>query len=382
MLLLMIRALLRRGVEPRRILFVTGEVITDFRELLSILGRGEEVVVLDEVTFVPEWERALKVAIDQGWLDRRTVYASGSTTAFLRRETFPGRPIRFLEMLPLDFRRFCLLFGSLRLRRRVATAKSYDDLYPLLDELNRLFAHYLRCGGFPRAMYEEMEEGGIRDETYEAVVNWILGDVLKLGRSRETAIAILRALLRTYGTRFSLNALRKELAIGSHRTVREYLELLSDLFVIRQYFQYRRSTPLLRRERKVYFTDPFLLHVIEHLLFGASIVDESLVVEGVVAEHLRRAHPPPAAVGFYVGPHRETDFQILPVRLGVEVKWRRHVHPTDFPNPRRFHTRLLLSRTTYDPNSPTPIIPTPLYLATLCIPSQIPYRLPPRPISS
>ncbi len=371
-LYLMIRSLLG-AEEAKNVVYASCEVFTSFRDLLDLLRGPWRWLFLDEITFLEGWERAVKVALDLGLLKSKNVYMTGSSTAFLKKETFPGRGMKFVEMLPLDFRRFCLLFAEGKLRQALKEP-SWRALYAFVDELNELLRHYLRCGGFPRAMYEEMEGGGVSDSTYETLLYWIGGDVLKLSRSKEIAFAVLKGIARRYGTRFSLNALRSELALGSHRTVGEYLELLESLFVLRQYFQLRGMDKLLRKERKAYFVDPLLANLAAKVLLGREI-EESLLVEGVVGEHLKRAYPEPRhVVGFFVGQHSETDFVVHPERIGVEVKWKRKVRGEEFPNPRKFKRKLLLSVEDYEEGE-VAVVPVSVFLATLEIPSEVPYRI-------
>jgi len=79
--------------------------------------------------------------------------------------------------------------------------------------------------------------------------------------------------------------------------------------------------PLFRKERKVYFLDPFLYRAFCRQL-GAT-PDIASLVEGVVGEHLRRKFN----VYFFSG-RKEIDFLIG--ETGIEVKWQ-PVRPSDFP---------------------------------------------------
>jgi len=372
---LAIRELLRRGVPPSAILFFSCELLSDFRELVSIIRNYSQARYLffDEITFVNGWERAIKYSIDQGLTTGRSLYLSGSTTAFLRRETFPGRPIRFTEMLPLDFRRFTLLFGSPELRNTLFSAQHYTDLLSIWSELEKLFRQYLRCGGFPPAMYEHMEGGGIRPQTYHDLFRWIMGDVMKLGYSEEFARAILLGILLRYCQRTSLRALCEQLPIGSHRTLARYLEMLSEIFVVRQLYQQHRGLPAFRKERKLLLLDPFLVHVVERCIAEAPLVNEASLVEGVVTEHVLRAY----TRAFFVRTARgEIDLYIPDTKTAIEIKWQERVTHRDFPLPQVFRNRILLTKSDFDLSRPTPLIPVFFFLAMLRIPTTVPYREP------
>lgn len=142
-------------------------------------------------------------------------------------------------------------------------------------------------GGYPGAIYELLG-GGIKPETYEMICNATILDVAKLGRSERIALSMILWLLRRYGDRLILNSLAKELEIGSHVTVRNYLELFEKLFIGRNYFQVKLHdfTPLFRKERRFYFTDPLSVQAFKRLFGKGPETDR--VIEGVVGEHLKR----------------------------------------------------------------------------------------------
>ncbi|MEM2618217.1 MAG: hypothetical protein QW356_01835 [Candidatus Hadarchaeales archaeon] len=70
------------------------------------------------------------------------------------------------------------------------------------------------------------DKGGDVRSVYEAV----MFDVTKLARSEKIALSVMLEVVRRYGSKFSLNALAKEMEIGSHVTVRDYLEILEGLY--------------------------------------------------------------------------------------------------------------------------------------------------------
>ena len=79
--------------------------------------------------------------------------------------------------------------------------------------------------------------------------------------------------------------------ISSHVTVRDYLELLDELYVARSFFQFKRERPAFRSDRKAYFIDPFLFRVFYKRYSGTHVVPYEMiahVVEGIVGEHLKR----------------------------------------------------------------------------------------------
>jgi len=86
-----------------------------------------------------------------------------------------------------------------------------------------------------------------------------------------------------------------------HNTVAEYIDTLSDSFVLHYLFCYDtiRNKPAYQKEKKVYFTDPFFLHAMRAWIGGKKPFESTMeylgdpekvgaLVEGVVADHMVR----------------------------------------------------------------------------------------------
>lgn len=365
--------LLEKGINPRNVMYFSCDLLRNYREIIEVirtferLSMGEKYVFLDEVTFVSEWERAIKFFLDSPLSRNINLYVTGSTSTGIKRESFPGRPIKIEEFLPLSFRKVVFLLkpefkGRVEKLKAPTTPeeiyKNALDLYPYYDELMNAFYFYLNSGGYPRAIYELMD-GEISLDTYEMIYNATIFDITKLGRSERIALSIVLGILRRYGDRVSLNSLAKELEIGAHTTVRDYLELFEELFIGRNYFQadLKSFAPLLRKERKVYFIDPLVVNTFSRH-FGFD-VDISKKIEGVVGEHLKRNFE----TYFFYG-KREVDF--VTKRFGVEVKWQNKVKASDFPRV-GIKNKLLLSKKDMEfvEGRNLVIIPVPLFLIQL-----------------
>jgi len=374
-----IKALLERGTDPRRLMYFACDMLRGKAEIVEVLRLfdqlygGRKYVFLDEVTFVHRWEDAVKFVLDSPLKEGKILYVTGSSTIGLKRERFPGRELRIREFLPLDFKAFARMFGSQELRKGIeeaggevnlldakATFKAASSLFRFIDELNALLYSYLKCGGYPRPMFELMEDGRVSEETYEAYYNAIMFDVVKLEGRDTIALSVILSLIRKYGTRFSLNAVTKYVELGSHRTVGEYLELFEDIMISRNYYQAMpgKEIPLIRKERKVFFTDPFVFMMFSKRFNLAVEEKVPAVVEGVVGEALRRRY---RAVHF-IGGSRELDFYTGD--LGIEVKWQQRVRAGDFPRiPAK--CRYLLSKVDIAEVERVAVIPASIFLLML-----------------
>jgi predicted AAA+ superfamily ATPase len=148
--------------------------------------------------------------------------------------------------------------------------------------------------------------------------------------------------------------------ISSHVTVRDYLELLEELYVARSFFQLKRERPAFRSDRKAYFIDPFLFRVFYKRYSGTHEVPYERiahVVEGIVGEHLKRKFDD---VYFFSG-KKEIDFILKDA--GIEVKYG-HATEMDFPG-YDIKTKIILSKTDFKTTGEVMIIPVSIFLATL-----------------
>jgi predicted AAA+ superfamily ATPase len=369
--------LINKKVEEKKVFYFGCEILKNFEEIVDIIRKldflveGEKYVFLDEVGFVKDWERAIKYILDSNLSKDKVIYITGSSSLNLRKESFPGRNIEIKKFLPLTFKEFCKIFGSDELKNKLnfsvkfeSTKEIFDaakNLILLKDEIDKLFYKFLECGGFPRAFYELMEEGRIKEETYEIYWKWLIHDIAKIEKSEKIASSILAGVFKNYASKFSLSSIAKEMEIGSHVTAREYLEILENLFVIRNFYTFDpyKERIVYRKMRKVYFIDPFLFHVVNRKVFGKSRVNDlSKLVEGVVVEELIRKIE---HIGFY---HNKKEVDIVFKNFGIEVKWQEKVDFRDFPNV-GLKNKILLSKDDFNLKENILIIPTSIFLLLL-----------------
>ncbi|ODS39486.1 MAG: hypothetical protein A7316_05425 [Candidatus Altiarchaeales archaeon WOR_SM1_86-2] len=372
---LFIKNLIDKGVDPKRTLYFPCDMIKDFKEIADIvrfsdsLIEGKKYIFLDEITFVDEWHRGVKFILDSPVIKDKVLYVTGSSSIALKKETFPGREIKTKHFLPLSFRDFCKVFGSENLKKEL---KPYGNLSVnelnerakglifYFNEIEKLFNRYIQCGGFPKSMYELEENKKIKDETYEIYWKWLVSDIAKIERSERITKSILLGVLKNYGTKFSLNSIAKEMEIGSHVTVREYLEILENLFVLRNIFPSKpgKEIELFRGMRKVYFIDPFLFHAFKRELTKTEVEDREIptLIEGIVAENLIKRF----GKVFYHSKNKEVDFHIA--NTGIEVKWQKKVDKRDFKI--EFKNKILLSKTDFEffEKENLIIVPVPVFL--------------------
>lgn len=379
MVKLLVRDLImKQKVDVRSVLFFSCEPLADKKDIIELFHEferigpsGEKHVFLDEVTYIDDWELAIKYFLEN--FPSHSIVATGSNALLLKRgaERLPGRRIKVQLFLPLSFREFVLNFGSKELVKELEgcscgklDAKGIYSkakmLMPFISEINSKLRIFLRTGGYPKAIYDYAETGKISEETYETYVKWILGDLSKLDKRESIFRSMAHGIIKNYCTKFSLHSFAKDMEIPSHVTVSEYLDVLQSLLLVNNVYQVEpnKKLPLMRKERKAYFLDPLMYSVLSGYVFGKykdySEEMEDKLMEGVVCEALARearqyldfSH----SLWFFVK-HKETDFAMKMEDgklAGAELKWQGTTSKSDFHNAQIFESKILLTKTDFD----------------------------------
>jgi uncharacterized protein len=361
------------GVDPRRVVYLNLDLLEDqpIEELANTVIRakdlaaaaGEEsLVLLDEVTAVPKWARAVKAVWDAGLTRLDTVACTGSSAIDLAAqelEGLPGRRRRGLDslLLPYSFASF---------------ARSVDDRIPpspqltvaemlaaegrellerhraFVPKLNRALDRYLLFGGLPAAIVEAAE-GAQRPSAEVQRVIWdsVSREVRKRGASEPALRALLERVVRSLSSKTSWPTVAGEMdmALGGKkvppdpRSVRAYIEFLGLCYELLTLYFWKTGSDTndLSRDKKLYFGDPLLQTAVLERTPGLNL-DVAATVENVLAIALYRKYeiPERQADGFNdadrlhvyeTSAPREIDF-ICGLRRRaelVEVKFRGHV---------------------------------------------------------
>jgi hypothetical protein len=362
--------IMKDGIDPGNILYYSFDTARDYNVISDVINtfmgatEGKRYIYLDEVSFVPEWQRAIKFFLDSGSAKDARLYVTGSSSINLRKELFPGREIVVRNVLPATFHDFVIALGSKELAGFVSKnssgdiAKAEDAARKAtrhFDELSTLFRTFLGTGGFPLAVFDNMSNGRINESTIETHWNAFLSDISKAERSVDTAAALIRELIGSYSSKVNMSKLAREAGILSHVTAREYMELFKELFLVGYIFPVnKRRKPLFRKERKVYFIDPFLLNMFSRKLNIQIPLAESKAAEGAVYSLLSRIFD---EIG-YIENGKEIDF--VADDTAIEVKWQGTVGEKDRPKS-DLKRSILLSKST----AGNGIVPLPTFAALL-----------------
>lgn len=344
---LWIKTCLERGLfSPQQILYLPCDEIYDAKELADILRffldplEGQPfLLIIDEVTFVKDWDRTIKSLADAGYFQHGICLLTGSDTLILKEAAmrFPGRRGKAdktdFHLYPLSFSEYVKL---------ISPQKNAD-----LDTLRTLFSTYLECGGFLRAINDWVEYGKVTQATYATYEQWIRGDFLKQGKSEATLMAVLQALFTVGVSQISYSTLVQKIGLISKETCIDYCRLLErmDVLIHLEAFDQNKKQGFPRKDRKFHFTDPFIQQTLLHWLKreGRSnlVLLESNLVEACVASHCYRLNKT-----FYFKGQGEIDI----IRIdennvqAIEVKWAEDIKPNDLKMLKHFDDSLILTK--------------------------------------
>jgi len=346
--------LLASGVLPGSVAYVPGELFDDHHAFVAFameyLGTastdvGVRVLIVDEVTYIREWDRGVKFLADAGLLRNCALLLTGSDTVLIRdaRTRFPGRRGRAdrvdFHLFPLSFAECVALRRGCSTEELQAMAANAEDID--VGDVEAEFTRYLAHGGCLTAVNDIEANGAIAPATFATYCDWIRGDVLKRGKREHFLRDILSAVVRSTGSQVTWNALSKDMSIDHPATVSEYVELLArmDALIVQAALREDRLAGAPKKARKIHFADVFISHAVRAMLSGAANPYEDTVrplfqspeslgrlVESCAVSHLHRLYPT-----YYIKSKGEVD--IAYVRDGrfwpVEIKWTRQLRPGD-----------------------------------------------------
>ncbi len=362
--------LLKAGVAPERIAYLTGELINDHQALVRLLqqqlgdtSRGISYLCLDEVTYIRDWDRGVKFLADTGVLADVVLLLSGSDSVIIQeaRMRLPGRRGRSdlvdFHLFPLTFHEVVALKGVFSTQDFDRVCNSERSVEPrLVRSLLEVFHTYLLHGGYLTAINDFEKNGTIGRATLATYSDWIRGDALKRGKRESYLAEVLGAVVKRYGSQVTWNALAKDLSIDHPATVADYIELLAGMDVLMVQAALRQDTVsgAPKKARKVAFSDAFVFHAIRSWLdqkrdpFAEQIqplmADPEWLgklTEGCAASHYRRFFST-----YYVKGEGEVDIAYVRGRRfwPVEIKWSDKIRPKDLKQIMKYPNGLICTR--------------------------------------
>ncbi|MBC7128957.1 MAG: ATP-binding protein [Thermoplasmatales archaeon] len=319
-------------VSPKSIFYFSCEELTNFKELKEVIDNylafketnkvSSSFIILDEITFVEDWYRTIKLKIDEGAFKKDVIIISGSASLELlkQKEYFPGRRGygKDINFYPMSFSDYLTSLKNIKTERTnledIERAMKGNKIQ--ISIIKRFFANYLLTGGFPLPIVEFFSTGKISFDTRKIYIDWLRNDFRKLKRNENYMKEVLAYIINARCNPVSWLSVSKETSIASPHTAKAYLEDLENLFIIKVLNLISPDLKVLyRKNKKIHFIDPFLYTTICE--FVRMKLFEEAMLESVVAAHIARKYET-----FYWRNKKEVDIVVRlgEKQFGIEVK--------------------------------------------------------------
>ncbi len=312
--LLIKRLLIDEKIPKEAVFFYPCDRVKDFDDLFGIIKtyldfarprtNSRLFLFLDEISFVKDWQRAVKEMVDNNLLKNALVLLTGSSLLDLKygSEYLSGRrgiSPADIFYYPLSFKDFVNLVNPETAKENNPFTLSYN-----LPKLQKLLSDFLITGGFPKTINEFYTLGRIENSTYETLLTWLENDLHKTNRSEQTGYDLIANIIRTLSTPVSFTSLARDSFLTSHLAIQEYIEIFERMFILfpLNAFLIEQKRRDLKKNKKIYFTDPFIFNALylktneqmeDPFVQSQKILEKNLgrLAENTVAFSLKRKYP-------------------------------------------------------------------------------------------
>jgi len=338
--------LINENINPQRIFFIGIDnpiyVNLSLQEILDLCKESVKVenlencfVFFDEIQYLKDWERHLKVLVDI--YPKTKFIVSGSAAAALKWYSTESGAGRFTDFMlpPLTFQEFIHLKNRDHLITKGTIEhgeKQIPYCLPLnVNELNDEFIQYLNFGGYPEVVLSEK----IQKDMGRYVKNDIVDKVLLRDLPSLYGIRDVQELNRffTYiayntGNEFSYETMSKDSGILKE-TLKKYLEYLEAAFLIKVLNKVDINAKRLKRitSFKVYLTNPSLRTALFSPVKATDNEMGNMVETAILSQWMHRENLDLSYARWKDGKNEgEVDLVLVDDKRfkpiwGVEIKW-------------------------------------------------------------
>lgn len=341
-----IHQLLEDKVNPQQIFFIgidnpiyvhlgLEDILTLCKKALNLNQLTDCYVFFDEIQYLKDWERHLKVLVD-AYPDTKFI-VSGSAAAALKwhsTESGAGRftdfmlpPLTFQEYIHLKQMKHLIYDGNINYgEQSIPYCLTHD-----IKALNKEFVNYLNFGGYPEVVLSQK----IQSDMGRYVKNDIVDKVLLRDLPSLYGIKDVQELNRffTYiayntGNEFSYESISKESGIQKD-TLKKYLEYLESAFLIKVLNKVGINAKRLKRVTsfKVYLTNPSLRTALFSPISETDTEMGNMVETAVLSQWMHRENLDLTYARWKDGRNEgEVDLVLVDDKKfkpvwGVEIKW-------------------------------------------------------------
>lgn len=346
----MIDALLRQGIAPHRIVFVSMDhpmlKLAGVDEILecyhgNICADQDAYYFFDEIQYAEDWAQWLKTLYDTQPTTK--IVATGSASpALVRGSTESGAGRWSVIQVPtLSFYEYCALIGVPDLQLEPTLKPSAllgmdqwqrGQVMSKIAAVQNHFIRYLQVGGFPElalAKNDLLAEQVMREDVVDKVLKRDLPALYKIRNVTELE-RIFLYLCSVSSEVVAIDAVAKELNGVSRPTVQNYIDYLESANLIYQSYPVDLAgKKVLKASPKIYIADAAIRNAVlmdSDLLTNP--VEMGKMVEAAVYKHIAAFYYQKATrVGYYRGgrKNKEIDIVVEYPHIGdimVEVKYR------------------------------------------------------------
>ncbi len=346
--------LLKDGIQPEKIIYISFDhptlKDTDLSDLLNlyhdqIYSEKDTYYIFDEIQYVQDWDRWLKLIYDQQ--PQSQIIATGSANPVLEKgqyESGVGRWITF-QISTLSFFEYCELLGierpSLPEELTVSSLLSFNsyELSKIKDQLKKfenIFEKYLKTGGFPETALEKNEliaKQVIREDVINKVINSDLPQLYKIRNIRDLERIFLYFCDETSNI-ISFETIAKEFTGTSRSIVEKYIKYLESANLIKLSWPINlEGKKLLKAQPKVYLADNSISMAIRMKKLNFLSPEElGQMVETTIFNHLNNLNNSNyLSMGYFRNSKTQKEIDIVLEKYLndyslIEVKYRNKIH--------------------------------------------------------
>ncbi len=380
-------SLLKSGVEPERIGFISGELIDDHHSLVKLVSHQltempqDKIIylIIDEITYISGWDKGVKFLADAGLIRNVVLVLTGSDLVILQeaRMRFPGRRGKADKV---NFHLYSLSFHDyLDLTNQLPSDSQLKNIDPeAMGHLYRAFNSYLIHGGYLTAINEYAKHGTISISTLDTYAEWVRGDMLKRDRRELYLKEIIGSIFKRFNTQVSWINLAKDLSIDHPQTIADYIAALEsmDAVFVQHALIEDKLVAAPKKHKKIMFTDPFIYHALNQWVHPTdnpyqnqilpTINDPekcSKLVESTVSTHLKRKFPT-----YYIKAEGEVDIAYIKDKKfwPIEVKWTEQLRTHDLKQIKKYLNAQIFAKVdSITKTLDIPTVPVPIGLLNL-----------------
>lgn len=346
----MIDALLRQGIAPHRIVFVSMDhpmlKLAGVDEILecyhgNICADQDAYYFFDEIQYAEDWAQWLKTLYDTQPTTK--IVATGSASPALVRGSTESGAGRWsaIQVPTLSFYEYCALIGVPDLQLEPTLKPSAllgmdqwqrGQVMSKMAAVQNHFIRYLQVGGFPElalAKNDLLAEQVMREDVVDKVLKRDLPALYKIRNVTELE-RIFLYLCSVSSEVVAIDAVAKELNGISRPTVQNYIDYLESANLIYQSYPVDLAgKKVLKASPKIYIADAAIRNAVlmdSDLLTNP--VEMGKMVETAVYKHIAAFYYQKATrVGYYRGGRKNKEIDIVVeyphIRdIMVEVKYR------------------------------------------------------------